>query len=144
MTALTAARDTPAWGGAPNRSGDVAAATTIYLGSLVMRDAAGNVVQGKTATGLVGLGRASETVDNSAGAAGDKTVAYEKGTFRFANSASTDLITKAEIGDLCYAVDDQTVAKTDGTGTRSPAGTIDGVDDLGVWVRCDEVLTLAR
>ncbi|MFB0515162.1 MAG: hypothetical protein ACETWG_00985, partial [Candidatus Neomarinimicrobiota bacterium] len=33
-----------------------------------------------------------------------------------------------------YIVDDQTVAKTDGTGTRSPAGFIEDVDSNGVWV----------
>jgi len=38
-------------------------------------------------------------------------------------------------------VDDQTVAKTDGTATRSPAGFVDMVDDLGVWVRFDEAMT---
>ena len=31
-------------------------------------------------------------------------------------------------------VDDQTVAKTDGTGTRSAAGVVVNVDALGVWV----------
>ena len=35
-----------------------------------------------------------------------------------------------------YIVDDNTVALTDGTSTRSRAGIIEGVDtDGGVWVR---------
>ena len=66
---------------------------------------------------------------------------YRPGCFRFANSAGGDEITIAEIGDVVFAVDDQTVAKTDGTSSRSPAGFVDDVDDLGVWVRFDEVLT---
>ena len=37
----------------------------------------------------------------------------------FANSASGDLITAAEVGSDCYIVDDQTVAKTNGSSTRS-------------------------
>lgn len=142
MTALTKDRNTPRFDG-DLRNGDVAASTKLFAGGLVMRDASGNIVQGQTATGLVGVGRCEEQVDNSAGAAGDLTVRYRPGVYRFANSTSTDLITKADIGAKCYAVDDQTVAKTDGTATRSPAGIIDGVDAQGVWVRVDEALTNA-
>ena len=50
------------------------------------------------------------------------------------NSAAGDAITRAEIGDVCYIVDDETVAKTNGTSTRSAAGTIRDVDAQGVWV----------
>lgn len=144
MTALVADRNTPAWLGSPRRSGAAAAAVLIYAGALVMRDANGNITKGQTAVGLTGVGRALARVDNSAGAAGDLTVPFEEGVFHFANSASTDQITAADIGNLCYAVDDQTVAKTDGTGTRSKAGTVADVDATGVWVRCDETLTKAR
>ena len=134
MTALAADRNTPV------RSGTdfvrpVAATTIIFAGSLVCLNAAGNAVPGSTATTLVADGRAEEYVDNSAGAIGDKTVRVRKGVFRFANSASGDAITKAEIGDDCYIVDDQTVAKTDGTSTRSKAGKIVDVDAQGVWVK---------
>ncbi|MBV6636421.1 MAG: hypothetical protein KI788_10995 [Mameliella sp.] len=142
MAALTADRNTPRFEG-DIRQGDVAASTLIYAGALVMRDASGNLVEGQTATGLIGAGRAEERVDNSAGSAGDLTCDYRPGIYRFANSAAADEITKAEIGDVCYAVDDQTVAKTDGTSTRSPAGLIEGVDANGVWVRLDEALTAA-
>ena len=75
--------------------------------------------------------------------AGDLTVDYRPGVYRFANSSGADAIAKADIGAKCFIVDDQTVAKTDGTGTRSPAGIIDGVDANGVWVRLDEALTNA-
>jgi hypothetical protein len=61
-------------------------------------------------------------------------VDIEKGIFHFANSADTDEITTADIGSNCYIVDDQTVAKTDGTGTRSIAGEVFDVDAQGVWV----------
>ena len=57
-----------------------------------------------------------------------------KGTFRFGNSASGDLIAIADIGNDCYIVDDQTVAKTNGTNTRSVAGKVHDVDAEGVWV----------
>ena len=134
MTALAKDRDTKA------RTGDkinlpVAAATTIYAGALVALDASGNATPGATATTLTGLGRAEEHVDNSGGSAGDKRVEIRKGIFLFANSASSDEITRAEIGDDCYIVDDQTVAKTNGSSTRSVAGKVFDVDDAGVWVQ---------
>ena len=52
----------------------------------------------------------------------------------FANSAAADAITLADIGADCYIVDDQTVAKTSATNTRSVAGKVFDVDAEGVWV----------
>lgn len=140
MVALTAGRNTPQIAG-DVREGLLAASTAVFAGSLLMRNAAGYIVKGATATGLVGVGRAEDAADNAAGSAGDVSVLYRPGCFRFANSAAADEITVAEIGDVVYAVDDQTVAKTDGTASRSPAGFVDSVDALGVWVRFDEALT---
>jgi len=39
------------------------------------------------------------------------------------------------LGKTCYIVDDETVAKTNGTNTRSAAGTVVGVESDGVWVQ---------
>ena len=142
MTALAADRNTARSEG-DDRQGAVAASTLIYAGAIAMRNAAGYIVNGQTATGLVGVGRAEERVDNSVGANGDLNVPYRPGCYRYANSAAGDLITFAEIGGVCFVVDDQTVAKTDGTATRSKAGIIDDVDAIGVWVRFDEALTNA-
>lgn len=134
MAALSAGRNTPA------RSGDmsqppVKAATTIYAGALVAVDANGLAVPGSTATTLKGLGRAEQTVDNSAGASGDLNVRVGRGIYRFDNSADADAITLSDVGADCYIVDDHTVALTNGTNTRSVAGTIHDVDDQGVWVK---------
>lgn len=134
MAALTTARTTP------KRDSTLfaramAGTKKVYEGALVCLNATGYATPGAVATTLVADGIARQTVDNSAGADGDLTVEVEKGTFRFANSTSTDAITKAEIGDTCYIVDDQTVAKTNGTNTRSAAGTIVDVDAQGVWVK---------
>lgn len=112
----------------------VAASKKIYAGSLVAKDSSGNATPGAAATTLLGLGRAEEYVDNSAGQAGDKTVKIMRGVFQFNNSADADAITSADIGKQCYIVDDQTVAKTDGGSTRSIAGRIFDVDADGVWV----------
>ncbi|PWE29971.1 hypothetical protein DDZ14_16140 [Maritimibacter sp. 55A14] len=140
MAALTEGRNTPQALG-DIRTGPVAAAALIFEGALVMRNAAGDLVPASTATGLMGVGRAEERADNSAGAAGDQNLAYRPGVFRFANSAGGDAIGQADIGKVVYAVDDQTVALTDGTGTRSKAGFVDAIDAQGVWVRFDEALT---
>lgn len=143
MTALSADRATPTRLGGNHFEEAVAASQLIYTGSIVARNAAGYLVKGVTATGLVGVGVALERCDNSAGAAGAVTAKYARITARFANSASGDLITIADIGTRCFIVDDQTVAKTNGSSTRSPAGIVEAVDAQGVWVRFDEALTRA-
>lgn len=132
MAALTSARNTPA------RDGDaldlpVKANTIIYQGSLVVLDA-GTAAPGRTATGLKGVGRAMTTVDNRGGQAGDKRVTVELGVFRFDNQAD-DLLALADIGADVFAVDDQTVAKTSATNTRSAVGKLHDVDGDGAWVR---------
>jgi len=142
MAALTAGRNTPRLDDSLV-SGPVAADTTIYAGALVARNAAGDLIEGGTATGLVGVGIAEREADNAGGAAGDATVVVIPGIARMENSAAADLIAADDIGKLCYIVDDQTVALTNGTSTRSAAGLIVGVDAVGVWVRFDEMLTRA-
>ncbi len=133
MSALAAARNTQ------ERQGDVlgfpvGAAKKIYQGSLVVLDG-GYAEPGNVDTDLIAVGRAEETVDNSAGSAGDLNVLVRRGTFKFANSASGDLIAQTDVGADCYIVDDATVAKTNGSSTRSRAGKIVAVDSDGVWVQ---------
>jgi hypothetical protein len=135
MAAAIADRNTPARDG-NNLSDPVKAATILYAGTIGCLDAAGWLVPGAAAATLVARGRVRERVDNSAGANGDLNGECERGVFRFGNSAAGDLITRAEIGDDCYIVDDTTVAKTNpGGNTRSVAGKIVDVDAQGVWVR---------
>ena len=141
MTALTKGRVTPEALG-ENREAQVAASQLIHTGAIVCRNAAGFAVKGATATGLVGLGCALTAADNRTGGNGDITAKYRPGSFRFANSAGGDEITIAHVGDVCFVVDDQTVARTDGSAARSPAGFVDFIDGQGVWVRFDEALTL--
>ncbi len=140
--ALTADRDTH------ERDGKmfvhpVAAAKKIFAGALVVLDSSGNAEPGATATGKIAVGRAEHLADNTLGDAGDVQVKVASGVFKFANSSAGDAITKAEIGDACYIVDDQTVAKTSGTGTRSIAGYIMAVDDDGVWVKVGPIMSLS-
>jgi len=130
MAALTKDRDTPANDGRTFYA-PVAAGVLIFAGALVVLDASGDAKPAVTAVGLKGGGRAKELVDNSGGSAGDVSVTYERGCFRYGNDGN---VTRAHIGGSAYAVDDQTVAPTDGTGTRSAVGVIRDVDALGVWV----------
>lgn len=129
MASLTSDRNTP------ERTGEsfafpAKANTTIFRGSLVALEA-GYVIPGHTATGLVAVGRAEQVVEDQFGVA---QVVARRGIFRFGN-LSGDAVTQAEVGSDCYIVDDQTVAKTDGGGTRSRAGKVVAVELLGVWVQ---------
>lgn len=142
MAALTSDRVTEAKRG-DILHGPVEAGVVIFAGALVVRNAAGNLAPGTAATGLVGVGRAQERVDNAAGTAGANIMRFQRGTFAYGNAAGADEVTAADVGKICFVVDDQTVAKTDGGGTRSPAGIIHLVDSRGVWVRFDEALTRA-
>jgi hypothetical protein len=135
MVALTAARNTFRFEPDTVQRLPMAAAMLIYQGALVALNATGFASKGVTATTLKQFGRAEATVDNSAGAAGAKDIDVRPGIFRWANSAATDLITTNEIGTDCFIVDDQTVAKTNGTSTRSRAGKVVGVDASGVLVQ---------
>jgi len=131
MSALTEDRNTP-FVDAELLVLPVAAASEIFAGSLVVVDANGYAAPGSTATGLVAMGMAEVHIDNSAGGNGDADVTVRRGkAFRFDNDGS---ISQANVGRSAYIVDDQTVAATDGTGTRSLAGSIIYVDADGVWV----------
>lgn len=134
MAALTQDRDTR------RRDGEqfdlpVAAATLIYAGSIVCVSTATNLAtKGATATTLKAVGMAEDRADNSAGAASAIRVRVRRGCFRFANSAAGDQVVLGDVGSDCFIVDDQTVAKTNGSNTRSVAGKVRDVDADGVWV----------
>lgn len=134
MAALTKPRGTLTRSGY-RRYFPVKGSATIFQGALVAVGADGFAVPMSTATDLKGIGRADETVVNSAGGDGAASVTVDASIHRWGNSAGADEVTKADIGSVCYGVDDQTVAKTDGAATRSPAGTVFDVDADGVWVK---------
>lgn len=112
-------------------SNDVAASTRIFMGALCFFDTSGNVNDGVTAAAATAqdVGVATGGVDNSSGSAGDVQVVIARtGVYGFENGGS---FTKADIGDLCYIADDQTV---DGTGTSIVAGVIYDVSEGLVFV----------
>ena len=131
MAALTKARNTPM------KNGDifafpVAASAVGFAGSIVMLDG-GYAKPGATAVGKVVVGRAEADFDNTGGSAGALSVEVRRGIFKFTNHA-TDPVVAAGLGADCYIADDQTVAATSGTNTRSRAGIVTAIDTDGVWV----------
>ena len=133
MTALASDRNTLAKD-SRIRSLPVAAGKVIWAGSLVVINATGFAEPASTETGKVAAGRAECWVDNTNGADGAVAVRVARGVFAFGNSTGADAITHTEIGKTVYAVDDQTLAKTDGGATRILAGRVFDVDADGVWV----------
>lgn len=133
MVAATRERNTVKRVG-DNGSIGAGAGQKILQGTIVCRNATGFGAKGITSTTLVSLGVAQATIDNTSGADAALNIPYASGLFKFANQAG-DLVTAAMVGTDCFIVDDQTVAATNGTATRSIAGKTESVDaDGGVWV----------
>ncbi len=137
MTALSANRNTLMMGNDPHPTFleiAVAASTHIYQGALVGLDGAGRAIPASTSAKKI-MGRAELEADNSSGTAGAINVRVRQGVFKVGNSATTDALTAADVGAMCFVVDDQTVARTDANGTRPVAGTVIQVDTTGVWIQ---------
>lgn len=112
----------------------VKADAVIYQGAIVVLDSTGYAKPAVTATGLLAVGFARETVDATGLTSGVKTIEVEEGIIGCLNSGGGDAITFTEIGELCYLVDDQTVAKTSAGGTRSVAGLVKKIEGGLVFV----------
>lgn len=131
MAALAADRQTASKSG-ELRGYPVAASTTIYKGSLVALSDAGYAVAASDAANLRVVGVAFEKVDNSAGAAADKTVRVQAGrSFEFAATS----ITQAMLGDVMFVVDDQTFDDAAGATNEVPCGRlVEFVSTIKGWI----------
>jgi hypothetical protein len=149
MTALNTFRDTPM---RPQAAAsefthpEVQDGVVIWSGSIVALER-GKAVPGRAVAGLLIVGVARDSVDNRtflAPPGGSKRrVPVLGGTAQFENSPGTDEIGADDIGRRCYVVDDRTLARTDGGGTRSVAGTIREIGrDRRVWVELGSAMTL--
>ena len=134
MAALSAPRSTPQKLEPITRSVPLLANAKVYQGGMVQIAASGFAVAAVATAANVTIGVAQATVDNAGGANGAASVEVRRGVYRFANSASGDLIARSEIGKTVYVIDDQTVAKTDNSAARPAAGICYDVDAQGVWV----------
>lgn len=108
----------------------------IFAGSLVGLNALGFLVPASASVAIRIVGMALENVDNTDGSDGDLLCEVAAGIFAWENSAGGDEITLANgVGRTVYAVDDETVALTEGaSGNRPVAGVVVDVNDDGVWV----------
>lgn len=111
----------------------VAADAVIFGGALVVLDAAGFAEPASTAVGLLARGIAQEAVDNTGGSNGDAVVEVKKGVFPFLNEGG-DPVALADVESVVYIVDDQTIAKTDGSSSRSVAGKLVAFENDIPWV----------
>lgn len=137
MAALTIPRKTDSLlGGAIPEYYDLPmkAATKVFAGAMVQRDASGHAQPAAATAGLVTFGVAQASVDNSAGSAGAKLVRVAPVPSYFDNSTAGDAITIAQAGSQCFVVDDHTVAKTSDSGARPVAGIVQDVNAAGVLV----------
>lgn len=130
MSAQDSGRD-PEESGSKRFSDPVKAGVTCHRGALIMVDSSGYAKPGITATGLKPRGVCQEKADNVDGDDGDINVTTHSGVFAFENSDGGDEITAADLNAVCYCVNDQTVAKTSNSATRSPAGRVVRVRDDG-------------
>jgi hypothetical protein len=103
----------------------MAASVTIYAMSMVSQDSSGNArpARANTTDKVIGINYGDKVANGAVAGAKSVTVRRDVAGW-FTNSGSTDAIAITDIGRDCYAVDDQTVALTDGGGARPRAGKI--------------------
>lgn len=135
MAALTKERNTRSRGEKARKVVvPMAAATKIWMGAGVCITAAGYAVPASDTAGLITWGRAEQTIDNSAGAAGDLYIEVAKGVFAWNASG----LAQANIGDVVTWVDDNTVGLAAATTNDINAGTLEEIDPVSgeAWVTC--------
>ncbi|MEM1284942.1 MAG: hypothetical protein AAGH43_06110 [Pseudomonadota bacterium] len=113
-----------------SRALDMKGSTTAHRGGMAVLDANGFAAPATAATNLTAVGVFDESVVND-GADGAAKALIKRGTFLMKNDGAS-AVTRADVGQDCFIVDDETVS-SDGTGT-SRAGTVFDVTDTGVFV----------
>ncbi len=143
MAALTADRNTrtKAGGTARHCKGKLAAGVVIFLGALIAKNAAGNIVPASDTAALVVVGIAEESISNSGGIAGAKEVEYVTGvTAEFVNAGGA--IVLASSHGLCYVADDQSVTTAAVAVNDVKAGIVQEYSAAKVWVFVDETISV--
>jgi hypothetical protein len=123
MAALTNSRNTPELADSGRMQVyPVEANTTIYLGSIVALNGNGNAVPASGSPALKVIGRTEmvsgglpgQDAINNPGAAGAIAVVARRGVFMYAVNDGS--ITAAQVGQVAFAVDDNSVSLSDGSG----------------------------
>lgn len=109
-------------------AGSLAANAVIKKGWHVAKNAAGYLVAFTAALALTSHGIAEEDADNTGGADGDVDVDVKYGVTDLIIGTAGDALVNADAPCACYAMDNQTVGKTSGSGARSLAGVFLGVN----------------
>ena len=132
MAALTAPKVVSSKGANAVVDHPVVASDIIYKGAICMINAAGNIAPAVATAGSFLAGIAVETMDNSAGSAGDLNArVYTEGLFALtiAGAALTD------VGTIVYATDDQLVTVTSATNAQIVGRIEKYVSATEVYVR---------
>lgn len=129
-TALTANRDTH------TRTGELVSMlvetnVTIYAGAMVCENGSSRVVPASDTSGYAVIGRAESAVSTVGDLTATKYINVRRGVFLWANG---DSFTAANVGDLAYVEDDQTVQKAASATYDIVAGIVIEVVSGGVWV----------
>jgi len=127
MAALTNSRNTPELAdGGRMQVYPVEANTTIYLGAIVALNDNGNAVPTSSTAGLKTVGRAEMMYGGvpgqdavNAGAAGAVSIVARRGVFMY--GVNDGSIGAAQIGQTAFAVDDNSVSASDGSGATAVA-----------------------
>jgi hypothetical protein len=138
MTALTAPTTRKSRSGKV-RSWPVKASAAIFQNGLVAL-LAGQAIAARagvdaTEAGtirVVGLANHSATGGASDG---DVKIETDDGCFLFKIGTAGDALTRADVENDVYVIDDQTVGKTHATNTRPRAGVLKDVTSEGAWVQ---------
>jgi len=110
----------------------VAGNTTIRQGAIVVVDG-GYAKEAPGSATAIAAGRAEADVDNTGGTDGDKTVLVRRGVFRLQVDPA-DPVGPADLLKEVYLSGPDSVAKTDGTGTRPKAGRLLSLEGGYAWV----------
>lgn len=132
MSALTQDRDTKVKYEAFLQAYQLGAVKVYAGGLLKVTTATGHASAASDTAATKVVGVSKEQVDNSGGAAGAKKVVAGVGVYKFAHSG----LVQADVGQLVYVSDDQTVTNAATATNDIAAGTLMELDaDGGAWVR---------
>jgi hypothetical protein len=106
----------------------------VYKGAMMAITAAGILTNASADVTLKVVGSSEHDYDTTGLSDGDLVGQVRRGAFHYKNSAAGDAIAQAEYLKTVYVVDNQTVAKTDGTGTRPAAGIFLGFGSDGLLI----------
>jgi hypothetical protein len=155
MTALTTPRDTKSRGSMPipqEMEVGIKGGSKCIQGGMIVIDSSGYATPMTAAPGLICLGICDPFLvsgqtatsgaapvagidDNTTGTNGQLKTKIKTGIRKMSPGAGADAPLITDIGNDCFGLDDNTVARTDKGGTLSRAGKIVDVDaDGGVWV----------